>query len=323
MADTNRIELAKAKIEQYHRMSDRLSRPPTVRELGDELGCIEINARQFAKYHDLQLSRLQTRERRTKESYERRYRLRVEAYDTLCKEVGRHPTLEELAATWEITPGATRVYIHHSKKQWDTTFGIIKKQALREETACAKILEVAKVGPTSYSELAELCGASTAYVRRLVSELRASGAAIEISRYWMRGETSPHWRGGVAQYQNHSELKRQRIKVLQRSKGKCEICGESANHVHHIDEDKTNHKLDNLLAVCRKCHAALHTGRVNRRRVSKYNRFLGHTVREAAEILGLSAAGVYYQLREHGPEIVKEMINETLASAETTKDGTI
>ena len=41
----------------------------------------------------------------------------------------------------------------------------------------------------------------------------------------------------------------------------CETCGTTENLVaHHIDGDRSNNALDNLLPVCRSCHAKIHHG---------------------------------------------------------------
>jgi len=46
------------------------------------------------------------------------------------------------------------------------------------------------------------------------------------------------------------------------SKGEsCTICHSTENIVaHHIDSDRTNNELDNLVPVCRSCHGKIHTG---------------------------------------------------------------
>ena len=100
----------------------------------------------------------------------------------------------------------------------------------------------------------------------------------------MDGKNNPRWNGGISEYPNHSELKRNRIKVLQRSKGNCEICFKNAYAVHHIDEDKSNHSLDNLIAVCKSCHYALHSGENGKKKSSKYIRKYGYTIKEIALI---------------------------------------
>lgn len=44
----------------------------------------------------------------------------------------------------------------------------------------------------------------------------------------------------------------------------CIICGEEDNiDVHHIDGDRTNNQLKNLIPVCRYCHIGIHEGREN------------------------------------------------------------
>ena len=47
---------------------------------------------------------------------------------------------------------------------------------------------------------------------------------------------------------------------------KCIICGEGENiDVHHIDGDRTNNQIRNLIPVCRYCHLGIHKARENYR----------------------------------------------------------
>lgn len=81
-----------------------------------------------------------------------------------------------------------------------------------------------------------------------------------------KGENNPRWSGGKDKYsyENHHLMKKNRlIKIKQQKKGKCEICGGNGKHVHHKDDNKTNHSLDNLILLCQKCHGRLHKGRKN------------------------------------------------------------
>lgn len=68
------------------------------------------------------------------------------------------------------------------------------------------------------------------------------------------GTKSPSWRGGTSPYDSSwtIELKK---KVRERDGYKCAICGINAKCVHHIDYDKKNHDLNNLITLCRSCHA--------------------------------------------------------------------
>jgi hypothetical protein len=130
------------------------------------------------------------------------------------------------------------------------------------------------------------------------------------------GERNPRWNGGIAEYENHAELKRQRLVILRRASGKCEICGDHANRVHHVDGDKSNHATDNLLAVCKPCHWALHTGdsrpRHQGQHASRYRKLYGMTIAEMAESVSVSPSIVAKYLKGHrkfNPEILARLAN--------------
>jgi len=143
--------------------------------------------------------------------------------------------------------------------------------------------------------------------------------------YRMFGETNPRWNGGNSEYPNHAELKRIRIEVLKKAKGKCEICGEPAQLVHHIDGDKSNHQLDNLMAVCSKCHSALHyedNGNLtshNKKmgRPNKYYLKYGMSIQEIAKIFNITTATVYYWIRKPKKE---KWMTESLNNIKTQKE---
>ena len=101
-----------------------------------------------------------------------------------------------------------------------------------------------------------------------------------------RGEKNCNWKGGIAEYPNHGELKRRRLEALKKTGGKCEICNKAASGIHHIDESKDNHKLNNLFVVCRKCHGMIHAKELGERgkETSKYIRLYGMTLKEAGII---------------------------------------
>ena len=117
----------------------------------------------------------------------------------------------------------------------------------------------------------------------------------------MKGENNPRWNGGNSDYPNHAELKRIRIEVLKKAKGECEICGKPAKIVHHIDENKGNHSIDNLMAVCEDCHKTLHYSindkYVRGRLTTKYNIIYGMTIKEIAKKFGVTIHSVYYWLK--------------------------
>ena len=57
---------------------------------------------------------------------------------------------------------------------------------------------------------------------------------------------------------NHYELKKTRLIKLEKANYKCEHCGNDCNEVHHLDGGKDNHRIDNLIAACHKCHMSLY-----------------------------------------------------------------
>lgn len=118
------------------------------------------------------------------------------------------------------------------------------------------------------------------------------------------GDKNPNWNGGTAEYPNHAEMKRNRLIKLQETNNKCEVCGEEAHCIHHVDGSKDNHSLENLVVVCKKCHATLHAGRENgnfstRPKTSKYIREYGMTLKEMSEKYGGSPL-TYFNLHKTG-----------------------
>jgi len=78
------------------------------------------------------------------------------------------------------------------------------------------------------------------------------------------GAKNPMWKGGIAEYPNHGELKKNRLVVLNKANHICQVCRGIATEVHHIDKTKTNHKKENLLPVCHKCNCSFHRDVVGR-----------------------------------------------------------
>ena len=108
-----------------------------------------------------------------------------------------------------------------------------------------------------------------------------------------KGKDNFQWKGGVAEYPNHYEMKKNRLLKLKETKGLCEVCQKPAITIHHQDENKENHTLENLIILCQKCHALVHTGRKNK--TSKFTRLYGMTLEEMSERFG-GSDGYYYAL---------------------------
>lgn len=93
-----------------------------------------------------------------------------------------------------------------------------------------------------------------------------------------KGERNVNWKGGIAEYPNHYLMKKNRLIILMQNP-KCERCGKPATQIHHKDFTKTNHKLNNLVAICHKCNVRLS---------SKFYQRYGLTLDEITEQLGMS-----------------------------------
>ena len=77
-----------------------------------------------------------------------------------------------------------------------------------------------------------------------------------------KGTKSHFWKGGIS-YEPYSidwtnTLKRA---IRERDHYICKICNNEGNQVHHIDYNKKNCNLNNLITLCRKCHAQTNSNR--------------------------------------------------------------
>ena len=77
----------------------------------------------------------------------------------------------------------------------------------------------------------------------------------------MSGENSSLWRGGVSFIEYGKGWTSQlRESIRKRDNYQCKLCGVKQNelkyklHVHHIDYNKKNCGLDNLISLCQSCH---------------------------------------------------------------------
>jgi len=80
----------------------------------------------------------------------------------------------------------------------------------------------------------------------------------------LKGENNPSWLGGIS-YEDYGlefseELK---TKIRKRDFFRCNMCEENGYDVHHIDYDKKNNFEQNLITLCRSCHAKTNFNRDN------------------------------------------------------------
>lgn len=74
--------------------------------------------------------------------------------------------------------------------------------------------------------------------------------------YKVTGDKNGSWHGGIT-HDPYSGTFTDELKteVRKRDNFLCKICSEYGHVVHHIDYDKTNSDVSNLITLCRSCHA--------------------------------------------------------------------
>ena len=114
------------------------------------------------------------------------------------------------------------------------------------------------------------------------------------TREYKKGNQNCNWKGGIAEYKNHYQMKLNRLEKLKQTKGKCEVCGKNGNEIHHKDSTTDNHNISNLMLLCRKDHILIHKlNRANKPYTSKWKRKYGMSLREIAEKTGISEGYVF------------------------------
>ena len=74
----------------------------------------------------------------------------------------------------------------------------------------------------------------------------------------LKGENNPNWKPPELRKKSTS-VKRKIRKFLLKDRVICEHCSASQNlQVHHKDQVRDNNSLDNLLLLCKECHALKH-----------------------------------------------------------------
>lgn len=89
-----------------------------------------------------------------------------------------------------------------------------------------------------------------------IDEYRDPGNAprVDISRRY-----SEEWWSLYAEYLESSEWKLRRREVMRRDNGTCQSCGNPAEQVHHMTYERIgNEDMEDLLAICRRCHRLAH-----------------------------------------------------------------
>jgi len=103
------------------------------------------------------------------------------------------------------------------------------------------------------------------------------------------GELNHMWKGGVADYPNHHELKKNRLIVLEKANFICQYCGRKADRVHHRDLSRDNHSIKNLTPSCARCNSNMRRSKTN---TSKYVKIYGARAQDIATWLDYSPGNV-------------------------------
>lgn len=79
---------------------------------------------------------------------------------------------------------------------------------------------------------------------------------VDYRVYCKQGKRNPRWSGGhKGYYENHGLLKSQRRIRMLLAGGICEVkgCQKEAKQIYHLNRDTNDHRLENLIVICRKC----------------------------------------------------------------------
>lgn len=101
-------------------------------------------------------------------------------------------------------------------------------------------------------------------------ETRKGSGNSQFGTHWQAGKNNPNWKCGNVRKNGYtwdwSQIKKL---VKKRDNFKCRLCGIGYGHykrdhaVHHIDENKQNNSLENLITLCVGCHCKIHKPHLN------------------------------------------------------------
>ena len=75
------------------------------------------------------------------------------------------------------------------------------------------------------------------------------------------GKRNSNWLGGIARLPYPYKFIQVKKIIRKRDKNICLLCGKFGNHIHHIDYNKKNSALNNLITLCPSCHSRTNFGR--------------------------------------------------------------
>jgi len=74
------------------------------------------------------------------------------------------------------------------------------------------------------------------------------------------GVNHPHWNSNREQVfaPYTDEFSMNAPKVRKRDNYNCNLCFKTGRTIHHIDENKKDSRMENLVSLCRRCHMSIH-----------------------------------------------------------------
>ena len=121
-------------------------------------------------------------------------------------------------------------------------------------------------------------------------------------------------------YPKYKTLLKTKLELLSEHHGKCQICGEHAECIHHIDQSKENHSKNNLIVLCYKCHNSIHES--DRYKGTKYRKLYGKSLTELVQLSGISTETVWRILNK--PNTVKKTtLNRFIEKTKIEKEDLI
>lgn len=85
---------------------------------------------------------------------------------------------------------------------------------------------------------------------------------------FMKGSNNPAWKDGISIKERSEEFSSELKKMIKdKYRWKCSRCGKHRKdvilHIHHIDQNKKNNNINNLIPLCILCHTRLHWELIN------------------------------------------------------------
>jgi len=127
---------------------------------------------------------------------------------------------------------------------------------------CQRRYRTIRPKPINKEKECDNCG-----IKFIIKYDRQRFCSRDCSSYWLsnvrnKGENHPKYKGNIKQrYSYPSIFYKIRKDIIKIHNGECLICGNPASSVHHIDYDKENNYIDNLVLLCNRCHAKTNTNR--------------------------------------------------------------